>query len=42
MKRQTIPRSRAGRLAAWFSYPLSQADYAEAWGIGALPAYQPA
>jgi ketosteroid isomerase-like protein len=33
---------RADRLAAWFSYPLSQTDYAEAWGIGALPEYQPA
>jgi ketosteroid isomerase-like protein len=27
---------RAGRLVAWFSYPLNLEEYAEAWGIGAL------
>ncbi|HEX3566429.1 MAG TPA: hypothetical protein VHU17_13745, partial [Acidimicrobiales bacterium] len=33
---------RSGRLVAWFSYPLNQDEYAEAWGIGALAESQPA
>jgi ketosteroid isomerase-like protein len=33
---------RAGRLVAWFSYPLNLEEYAEAWGIGALSQRQPA
>ncbi|HEY2562546.1 MAG TPA: hypothetical protein VGI44_02470 [Acidimicrobiales bacterium] len=33
---------RAGHLVAWFSYPLSLEEYAEAWGIGAMSERQPA